>query len=441
MYLFLASLLLPVLLSIPTLIKGIRTSVREALSDYGIPALAGRSNKEGRQLSFFKKLKLSNSFVLAIRNSLRNSRRLSVTIITMALGVAIFSTGFNVRASLWAFLSDLKNELNYDVQVVLNEEILREDALLPFKNIKNVKEVGLWVGGRGEIQSKVLSSDKGVGVIALPYDSELLKLKITEGRWIESSKNIEIVLNHKAWELYDHLPVGNTIHINIGNKNISAQLVGITKQLERPKLYMDIKQYDAFFNPEHKINSLLFVAEDNTYGKVLELKRAIENSIAPSNLDVIYVMSDAERVEIVYAHLNIILSIIVFLSFLVLLVSAVGMASATGINIGERTREIGVMRAIGATPKTIYSLFVNEGMIISVLSIVLGLTVSYPLSKLAAVFFGNLMLGEEAILDSVFSPLGFWVTIIVTFAFGWLASRVPAGSAVKITTREALAYE
>ena len=152
-------------------------------------------------------------------------------------------------------------------------------------------------------------------------------------------------------------------------------------------------------------------------------------------------MSDVEKVKVIFDHLNIILSVIVFLSFLVLLVSAIGMASATGINIGERTREIGVMRSIGATPKKIYSLFVSEGMIVSIISIGLGLLLSYPLSQLASVFFGNLMLGEEAVLTYAFSISGFIITIIVTIIFGWLASRIPARNAVKIPTRDALSYE
>jgi len=99
------------------------------------------------------------------------------------------------------------------------------------------------------------------------------------------------------------------------------------------------------------------------------------------------------------------------------------------------------MRAIGATPKKIYSLFVMEGMITSWLSIVFGLLISWPLSKLAAVFFGNLMLGKEAILQSAFSLSGFLITFAVTILFGWMASRIPAKSAIDVPTHKALSYE
>ena len=195
------------------------------------------------------------------------------------------------------------------------------------------------------------------------------------------------------------------------------------------------------FNPKHLVNTITFVADNNNYDEVISLKKNIETAIASSDLDIAYVMSQAERVKIIYDHLDIILSSIILLSFLVLVVSAMGMASATGINIWERTREIGVMRSIGATPKMIHSIFVAEGMITCVASILLGLVISFPLSRLAAGFFGDLMLGRDARLEYAFSTPGFFITLAVTLVFGWLASRIPANTAIKVSTHQALSYE
>lgn len=434
--LFTLSLLFPVLLSFSILLKGTKISVKDAFSDYGI-----ENNSGVKQIKFFSKFSFSNTFLLAIRNSLRNSRRLTVVIISMALGVAVFNTGFNVRQSLWELLYNLQNELQYDVQVVLNKQISTEEAVKPFETLQNVKSISTWNGGSGMLQTKLLSTDKGAGIVTLPYDTKLIQPKIIEGNWLTNSSKLEVVLNQQAWELYGYKPLNSNLNLTIGDSTITAKLVGIVEQFELSKIYIDIDEYDNIFNPEHFINTITFEAINNDYEDVVALKKQIEKSILSSNLHVLFVMSDVERVKVIYDHMDIILSVIVFLSFLVLLVSAVGMASATGISITERTREIGVMRAIGGTPKKIYSAFVSEGMIISFISIIIGLILSYPLSKLASVFFGNLMIGEEAILEYAFSPLGFLITIGVTIIFGWLASRLPAGTALKKSTREALAYE
>ena len=89
----------------------------------------------------------------------------------------------------------------------------------------------------------------------------------------------------------------------------------------------------------------------------------------------------------------------------------------------------------------IFRLFVAEGMIVSVCSIVLGLLLAWPLSQAAAVFFGRLMLGDGATLRLAFSGEGLVIVLGTTLVFGWLASRVPARGAIRVSTRDALAYE
>jgi putative ABC transport system permease protein len=359
----------------------------------------------------------------------------------MALGVAIFSTGFNVRQSLWNLLSDVREGMKHDVQVVLRSQLPRERALAPFQTIDNVRRIETWNGGKGELQNRIVSTEDAVGIVALPYNTDLFRLRVEKGRWLQGPNAPEVVMNQQAVEAYGHPEVGDKHVVRVAGKQLTTTLVGIVWELDQPKVYMDQDVYDSFANPGHLVNSLMFVAKDKSYDRVTALKKDIEKAIVSSDLDVLYVMSQAERVKVVYDHLNIILTTIVLLALTVLVVSALGMASATGINITERTREIGVLRAIGATPRMIYTLFVAEGMVVSVTSVLLGLGLSLPLSMAAAPFFGSLMLGEGALLRFAFSVSGFWITLVTTIVFGWLASRVPAQRAIRVSTREALAYE
>ncbi|MBI5099544.1 MAG: ABC transporter permease [Nitrospirae bacterium] len=433
-YLIAASLLLPVLLSLPAILKGTRISVREALSDYGIQQDAG-----AKKSRFAHKLPLPRNLVLAFENTIRRKKRLAVTVAAMALGVAIFSTGFNVQQSLKDLLSDVNNSMKHDIQVVLINQIPKKEALKYFDEIENISRIETWNGGRGAMQNMIVSTDSGVGIIALPYNSDLIAFRSIRGRWLSGPTEPEIVMNQEAAKMYDNPAIGNHQVLSIRGKQFRAKLVGVVDEFEKPKIYMAQEQYDAVTNPDHYINSLMFVAKDKSYDKVTALKKEIEKAIEPTNLQVLYVMMQAERVKIIYDHLKIILVTIVFFALLVLVVSAIGMASATSINIMERTREIGVLRAIGATPKIINNLFVAEGMIVSVISIFLGFLLSWPLSIVASKFFGNLML--EVDLRFSFSRTGFVITLIASLIFGWIASRIPPRKAIKVSTREALAYE
>ncbi len=436
MYIYLvgSAVLLPVVLSLPAVLKGTRISVREALSDYGIQQDPG-----AKKSRLHNKAPLPRNFVLAFENALRRKKRLVVVVVAMALGVAIFNTGFNVQQSLKDLLSDVNNSMKHDVQVVLINQMPKEEALKYFSGIENVSRIETWNGGRGGMQSMIVSTDSGIGIVALPYNTDLVAFRSVNGRWLSGSAEPEIVMNQEAAVLYNNPAVGSIQTLSIRGKQLKARLVGIVDEFEKPKIYMDQDLYDGIANPNHYINSLMFVAKDKSFEKVMALKGDIERAIAPSDLQILYVMMQAERVKIIYDHLYIILLTIVFFAMLVLVVSAMGMASATSINIMERTREIGVLRAIGATPKIIYNMFVSEGMIISVASIFLGLLLSWPLSTIAAKFFGNLMLGIA--LRPAFSHAGLVITLIATIVFGWLASRIPARKAIKVSTREALSYE
>ena len=431
-----ASLLLPVLLALPAILKGIRVPVHDALSDYGIAQDAA----DGAAATVAA-TRAPRWLALAARNILRRKARLAVTVLTMALGVAIFSTGFNVRQSLENLLADFDHSMKHDVQVVLNGQIARERALAAFAGVPNVARVETWNGGRGELQSRVVAASNGLGLVALPHDTDLFKPRLVQGRWLHASATPEVVFNQQAMQLYGNPAVGSRQRLDIGGQTFEAELVGVVEELEKPKAYVDQSRYDALVNPHHHINSLMFVARDQRFASVMALKRDIESVIAASDLDVLYVMSQAERVKVIFDHLNIVLTTIVLLSLLVLVVSALGMASATGINVQERTREIGVMRAIGATPHMIFRLFVAEGMMVSVCSIALGLLLAWPLSQAAAIFFGRLMLGNGAALRLAFSGEGLAVVLGTTLVFGWLASRVPARGAIRVSTRAALAYE
>jgi putative ABC transport system permease protein len=404
------SLLLPLCAALPVLLRGTNRSVLHALSDQ------------------------------ATRASPSAARRSVTIILTMALGVAIFDTGFNVRQSLADLLADMDHSMGHDLQIVLKAPVPSETMLSLLQGLSNLERIEAWNGGRGELQSHVVATGQGVGIVALPWDTALFRPHVVAGRWLRGTDGVEVVLNRSAIDLYGHAGIGSLVDVNASGKTIQAKLVGIIDELEKPKIYMDQSHYDAIFNPQHSVNSLMLVAHDKRFDQVMALKRKVEAVVEQSNLDVLYVMSQAERVQVVADHLDIVLTILVALSLLVLLVSTMGMGSAMAIGIQERTREIGIMRAIGATPGMVFRRFVGEGMLLGGVSIVMGLVVAWPLGAAASAAFGRLMLGEDAKLRFAFSPTGLVIVVVVTLAFAWIASRAPARRAMRIPTCDALAH-
>lgn len=428
--------LLPVIFSLPALMKGIRISVADALGDYGIST--DDADISGNRTTG----SISNSLSLSVRNVSRRKGRMLITMATMALGVAIFLTGFNVRQSLSVFLDDSARSLKYDIQILMNEDLPSQVAYSQFESIEGVNYIEGWFRGKAEVQSDdIATSASGISVIASPFDSNLVERELLQGTWLSGLKELEFVVNQGAAVAFSPLIIGDSYSITIGRNEVSAKLVGVVREFDFPRIYLDQSKYNDLANPEGMVNNLLISLSERSYDSVIAAKREVEKIIEATGMDVIIVQSQAENAKVIFDHLNIILMVILFLSLLVLSVSSMGMGSAMGINVMERTREIGVLRAIGATPKTVVRLFVVEGFIIAALSVVAGLVLALPMSSIAANFFGELILGEDAPLDFAFSKMGFAITLVVTFAFGYFASRIPAGKATRISVRQAIAYE
>jgi len=429
--LFSIGLLLPILASVNVIRRGVMVSVVDALSDYGVTIQ--NESKKLMQLPF------SSTTMLAVRNTLRRKRRVMITVATLALGVAIFSTGFNLRQSLVNMLDDIGHSLQYDVRVVLNTPLPESQVFNQFQGVDNVKQIQNWSGAKGIIQTNQVGMSSDTTIVALPYDTNVIDFEMLAGRWLQSSEALEIVVNQSVLESFDEAVIGEHYQLSIQGKLHTVKLVGIAREFALPTIYMDKAQYEQQIDPQGLAKTVLFVANENSAEEVAALKKNIERTVENAAIKVRYVTSHSEWAKILYDHLDIILSLLSFLALLVLIVGALGMASATSINIVERTREIGVLKAIGATPAMVRQLFVNEGMIVIVASILIGLLVALPLSVLLANFFGDLIL--QVPLNFAFSYPGLLITLITCLLFGWLASRIPAERAINVSVREALAYE
>ncbi len=409
--LIVAAFALPFLFAGPTLLRAGRISVREALAEPRLP----------------------------LRRRL--SRRAAVSVLATALGVAIFSTGFNVRQSLFEFLAATRDSMRFDLEVGVRQPVPREALSRAFAGVPGIERTEAWSGGKGGLPPHKDGESAEISIVSLPIPSRMVALRMVDGRWLEPRETPEVVLNLAALDRFGVPRIGQALEITIGGQPRRVTLVGVAEELNSPKAYLSETFFDRWANPERRASTLLVSARDRSFRGVMDLKREIERAVAASDLDVGHVTSRAEKTAMVAAHLDIILVTLLILAFLVLGVSALGMASATSITVLERTREIGVLRAIGATPRRILRRFVAEGMSVHLIGVALGLLLSWPLSRAAALLFGRLMLGQGATLRPAWSPLGFAITTVVSILFGLLATRIPAGAAVRISTREALAYE
>ena len=136
---------------------------------------------------------------------------------------------------------------------------------------------------------------------------------------------------------------------------------------------------------------------------------------------------------------EIIAILLLAMSILAAVVGGIGLMGTMSINVLERRREIGMMRATGATSPVVAGIFIFEGVLIGVLSWVLAAPLSYPAARLFGRVVGDTLLNADLYFRYSVTGTLAWLVIVVLVAT--LASLWPALQATRVSVREALAYE
>jgi putative ABC transport system permease protein len=110
-----------------------------------------------------------------------------------------------------------------------------------------------------------------------------------------------------------------------------------------------------------------------------------------------------------------------------------------GMNVLERTREIGIMRSIGAVDREIMRTIMVEGVVIGLISWFLGVLLSFPITYLLSTIVSLAIFNSP--IEVHFTYLGFVIWLLVVLVLSALSSTLPARNAARLTIREVLAYE
>lgn len=152
-----------------------------------------------------------------------------------------------------------------------------------------------------------------------------------------------------------------------------------------------------------------------------------------------FLQTTQELKEMIIAQFNVIVTFLLIMAGLLGIVGALGLAGTMSINVVERTREIGVMRAIGAGDRDVLQLVMVEGVMIGSFSWAFGLLLSLPVSKFMSDQVGILFI--QAPLTFRFSVAGAAIWLGVILLMSALATWWPARNASRISVRESLSYE
>ncbi len=433
-----AALLAPLLAALWPIRSGTRITVREAITSYGLGAGHFGRGRMDRLLAHIRGL--SRPMALALRNTFRRKGRLTLTLLTLGLGSTIFVAVFSVRASLLLTLDDALNYWQYDVGVFFNRSYRVDELERQARAVAGVTNVESWGYGAARRVRSDGSEGDTLAVIAPPAATQLLQPDIWRGRWLLPEDENALVINTDVLQVEPDVRIGQTLTLVLDGRSTDWIVVGIIRGvLSGPAVYANYPYYARQAGSVDRAASVQVVTAGHTPAEQAQVARALEQAYAQAGLRVNSTQTTADVRSVTINQFNVILLLLLLMAVVLAVVGAFGLAGTMSINVMERTREIGVLRAVGATGRAVRGIVISEGVLIGLLSWALGVILAVPVSRVLSNAVGVAFL--RAPLSYTFSLAG---------AFGWLAaltllaviaSVLPARRAARLSVREALAYE
>lgn len=439
--------LLPAMALIP-ITRASRTTVREAIDYRGIGADSIRSTGV---IVWITRLRfVDRRLLLALRNTFRQPARFWLSVGLLASGGVVFVAGMSLGSSVAALEEEQREQRSWDVEVQLA-------GLAPIDQVVNAAEqtpdvadaegwagVSVGVAGPGEVPFTRTYPDQGHGrtsLVAIPDDTKTLTTpEVLDGRWLNPGETGAVVINQITWKgtVPDLIP-GDTIQLLSAGKPTTWTVVGIVQESSaHSAIYTTTAGFTEAIAGSPLANQLRVTTNRHDEETRESVASGLEMALTAQGIDVASSVSVSRSEVITEGHLGPIIAIILTIAIVMGIVGGIGLASTMTANVLDRTREFGVMHAVGARPKTVRRIVIAEGILLALTSALVALVPALALTWILGAGLGNLFI--EAPLPYRVSVLAviIWM-VLITFGAA-LATDTAANRASRITVREALAY-
>jgi putative ABC transport system permease protein len=387
---------------------------------------------------------------LAFKAMIGSKLRTLLSLLGIVIGVASVVTILTLGQSIETNISDSISSAGPDLITFSpfdsgeESDIFVEEYSNTIKSLDDHIEIVMPLD-RTSTTVRVGQNDESAYVYGVPstYDDSL-EMTFSSGEFFTLANSITtsqvVVLGSDiAEELFPTgNAVGNSIMINRNGQGKKYTVVGILEDKDaifalnfNDSVFIPYSTFKSKLNNAKNVNSYIIKVDDENY--TLDVSDVIEDYyddlIGEDNFRVMSPTTMAEMATSVTSTLSSFLAAIAAIS---LLVGGIGIMNIMLVSVSERTKEIGIRKALGAAPSVIRGQFISEALVITLIGGLIGVGIGLIASYAFAVTM------DTSFVISTFSvviSMGF--SMIIGLFFGWY----PAMKASKLDPIEALNYE
>ena len=384
---------------------------------------------------------------MVLANTFRRKRRLILTQLVLALAGALFLMLAATRSSTTATLNAEFARRHFDLTVRFDQTQPQARAAQLAASIPGVGKTELVFAHPVSLQIPGSASEQAgvhAQLIGVPLEDSMYQPLITEGRWLQPADERAVVIAQDL-AAENHYKVGDVVTLDLSELGRSDwQIVGLhqdmaTSQLGATSVYAPRAAIWQATNQIGWGSFLVVQTAKHDAASVTAVANQLQDLYRKNDLQVTEIKSSPEEQRSLDKQVGAVVNLLMMLAFLTVIVGGIGLVGASSINVIERTKEIGVLRAIGASSGTIMRMFMLEALVQALLSWLIALPISLVGAPLLSNELGRIMLGTELEYHYDYQAALGWLALILIV--GLIASILPARSASQISVRSSLAYE
>jgi putative ABC transport system permease protein len=434
------SLMVPILAALPAIWSGSRVTVLDALNSTGL----SQENLSNSLLErFIERLRfMTGPWLLSLGNILRNRGRTALTLGTLVLGGAVFIGVLSVGASSDKTVEELGEAFRFDVQVEFERPYRLAQIEAAALQVPGVEQVEGWTAVSGAIVNENGEEGNSMTILAPPGGSDLTQPKIVDGRWLRPDDENALVIDTSLLREDPSLRVGDEITLKINGRETPWTIVGVYQTIGLTVWYEAYANYPYVARLAREVEQtrrVQLVTSKHDPASQAEAAALVDAYFQQLGIRVSSIETSAALRGIQEQQFDIIVAVLMIMALLITLVGGLGLAGTMSMNVLERTREIGVMRAVGASDGAVLRVVLVEGILMALMSWFLAIFLAVPAGKLLGGVVGQHIVNGE--LSYVYSVRGALIWLLLVLVVALLASYLPARNASKLTVRDVLAYE